>query len=80
MSQADYHAWLYKAATGWLGWSPAAALAATLPEIHLAYEGRIDLLGAIFGKPKPDDRPIRRWRKVEKGTLTAFLKAKAEGR
>lgn len=52
MSLADYHAWLFKAATGWLGWTPAAALAAPIPQIEAAFEGRMDMLQAIFGKSK----------------------------
>lgn len=39
----------YKVATGWLGWSPETALDATPAEIQLAYEGRLDMLKAIFG-------------------------------
>ncbi|MBS0250702.1 MAG: hypothetical protein JSR78_06515 [Proteobacteria bacterium] len=40
---------LYKVGTGWLGWTPDETLDATPTEIRLAYEGRIDLLKAIFG-------------------------------
>ncbi|CDZ53375.1 hypothetical protein [Neorhizobium galegae] len=52
---------LYKKATGWLGWSPEVALDATPAEIVLAYEGRLDMLKAIYGggKDQPtDDRPL----------------------
>ncbi|WP_454917283.1 hypothetical protein [Xanthobacter sediminis] len=55
MSLAEYHAWLFKTATGWLGWTPAEALAAPMPMIEAAFDGRVDLLRAIFGgaeKPK----------------------------
>jgi hypothetical protein len=53
----------YKVATGWLGWSPETALDATPAEIQLAYEGRLDMLKAIFGstenKTSPDaDMPL----------------------
>lgn len=44
---------LYKIGTGWLGWTPEDTLDATPTEIMLAYEGRIDLLKAIFGSPEP---------------------------
>ncbi|CDZ55517.1 hypothetical protein [Neorhizobium galegae] len=52
---------LYKKATGWLGWSPEVALDATPAEIVLAYEGRWDMLKAIYGGGKDqltDDRPL----------------------
>lgn len=55
MSLAEYHAWLFKTATGWLGWTPAEALASPMPMIESAFEGRVDLLRTIFGgseKPK----------------------------
>lgn len=72
MSQAEYHAWLFQVATGWLGWSPAETFAATIPEILLAHRGRSDLLAAIFGKPKADEQP-RRWRDVKPGTFSGIL-------
>lgn len=49
LTTADALAKLFKIATGWLGWSPADTYAATPLEITAAYEGRLDLLKAIFG-------------------------------
>jgi hypothetical protein len=46
---ADYHAKLYRIATGWLGWTPKEAWAATPAEIEEAYAGRMEMLRAIFG-------------------------------
>ena len=50
---------LFKLATGWLGWFPETALDATPAEIQLAYEGRLDMLKAIYGgkdqKTSPDN-------------------------
>jgi hypothetical protein len=43
---------LYKIGTGWLGWTADQTLDSTAYEIRLAYEGRIDLLKAIFGSPE----------------------------
>jgi len=43
----------FKIGTGWLGWTPEQTLDATVYEIRLAYEGRIELLKAIFGSPDP---------------------------
>ena len=40
---------LYQVGTGCLGWTPEATLAATPLEIGLAFEGRTDMLKAIFG-------------------------------
>jgi hypothetical protein len=33
---------VFKRATGWLGWSPEAALTTPIPQIELAFEGFID--------------------------------------
>ena len=46
---AEVHARLFKLATGWLGWTPAQAWAASPAEIRHAYEGRLELLRAVFG-------------------------------
>lgn len=40
---------LYRIGTGWLGWTPDTTLDATPAEITLAYEGRLEMLKAIFG-------------------------------
>ena len=49
---------LYKLATGWLGWTPQVALDSTPAEIVLAYQGRLDLLQAIFGGSS-EDKPAQ---------------------
>lgn len=46
---AEHHAKLYRVATGWLGWTPDATWNATPAEILEAYQGRMDMLQAIFG-------------------------------
>lgn len=55
MSHEEQFAWLFQHATGWLGWNPGEALAAPIPMIEAAIEGRVELLQAIFGggKTKP---------------------------
>ncbi len=53
---AEYHMQLYRIATGWLGWTPEQAWAATPAEILEAHKGRIDLLGSIFGTNKPKEQ------------------------
>ena len=53
---SEYHTLLFKRATGWLGWEPDAAWSATPAEINAAFEGRLEMLGAMFGngtKEKP---------------------------
>jgi hypothetical protein len=37
---------------GWLGWSEDQTLDTTMPSIIEAYEGRVDMLKAIFGDGK----------------------------
>ena len=75
MSLGDWLDELFAFATGNLGWSPAEAYAATLPELILARRGRRDFLQSLFGKPKGkggrDEAPT--WRKAEVGSLTAAL-------
>jgi hypothetical protein len=77
MSREAYISWLFEIATGWLGWSPAEAYAATIAEIRLAHRGRISLLKAIFGgKSDEDDRDPPR-RPVECGTMAALFRRRA---
>lgn len=45
---------LFGIATGWLGWSPDDAWAASPMEIAAAYEGRMKMLRAIFGSGDKD--------------------------
>ncbi|CAN7437028.1 hypothetical protein [Neorhizobium sp. LjRoot104] len=57
----DHLIGLYRIAAGWLGWPPEVALDATPAEIVLAYEGRLDMLKAIYGggRDQPtDERPL----------------------
>jgi len=43
---------------GWLGWTEAQTLDTTIPAILTAYEGRTDMLKAIFGDSKPVGAPV----------------------
>lgn len=54
VSWADFHRDLFKLATGWLGWTPEQTFNATIPEITLALEGKIDLLKAQNGYEDED--------------------------
>jgi hypothetical protein len=56
-SMSDYYQHLYKLGTGWCGWSPAETWAATPREILTAYNGRLDMLQAIFGSSDKQDDP-----------------------
>jgi hypothetical protein len=63
---ADHHRKLFEIATGWLGWSPAQAWDSTPAEIMAAYNGRLDMLKAIFGSQEDkqadvpfDDQALR---------------------
>lgn len=43
---------------GWLGWTEAETLDTSMPAISLAYEGRLDMLRALFGgSEKPPEEP-----------------------
>ena len=50
----EYHTKLYRLATGWLGWSPEIAWAATPVEILEAQKGRVEMLKAVFGGKQED--------------------------
>lgn len=54
MSHEDFHAWLFRLGTGWLGWSERETLDASMSGILLAYEGRGEMLRAIFGGKAPE--------------------------
>jgi hypothetical protein len=41
MTLSQYVEFLFGVATGWLGWTPAQAWAATIPEIHVALRARM---------------------------------------
>lgn len=45
----EYHTRLFRIATGWIGWTPEQAWAATPAEILEAQKGRIEMLKAVFG-------------------------------
>lgn len=42
---------------GWMGWSEDQALRSDVNAIRVAYEGRCDMLKAIFGGEDDDDQP-----------------------
>lgn len=56
MSLEEYASGLVSIATGWLGWKFDEAIRMDCLAIAIAYEGRCDMLKAIFGgedEPKP---------------------------
>ncbi|TCP90938.1 hypothetical protein C8J31_101790 [Rhizobium sp. PP-CC-2G-626] len=58
---SEYLTDLYRIGTGWLDWSPEDTLDATPLEITLAYEGKRQMLRAIYGgatEAAKDDRPL----------------------
>jgi hypothetical protein len=53
----EYHAKLYRIATGWLGWTPETAWNATPTEIIEAYKGHLEMLRAVHGGTEPESTP-----------------------
>lgn len=51
----EYHAKLFRIATGWLGWTPSVAWNATPSEIINARQGRLEMLAGIFGKSEQSE-------------------------
>lgn len=46
---------------GWLGWGEEQALNTSIPAILTAYDGRKDMLRAIFGGDEPEEpKPSKR--------------------
>ncbi len=72
VAYAEHFERLFGLATGWLGWSPEDAWNATPGEIKAAYEGRLDMLKAIFGGA--EDKQTRKQSPAE---FAAFLLSKA---
>lgn len=68
---AEYHAQLYRIATGWLGWNPETAWEATPNEIVEAYHGRLDMLSAIFGSGDGQKQPA-----TSEAALASFLRSR----
>ncbi|CAJ0861941.1 hypothetical protein AMST5_01443 [freshwater sediment metagenome] len=69
---AEHHTRLFKVATGWLGWAPEDAWNATPGEIKAAYEGRLDMLKAIFGGGEEKSPAIT------EDAFAAFMRARAK--
>ncbi|MDY8111156.1 hypothetical protein U0C82_18730 [Fulvimarina sp. 2208YS6-2-32] len=55
----SFHEELFSIATGWLGWSPAEAWAATPAEIIAARKGREAMLKAIYGSSEGTGEPTK---------------------
>ncbi len=58
MTANEFHNRLFRIGTGWLGWTPEVTWNATISEIRVAYEGRLEMLKAIFGDGKPQVETI----------------------
>jgi hypothetical protein len=72
ISFKDYHTRLFRIATGWLGWTPDAAWNATPAEILEAYQGRTEMLAAVFGgKQEGDDKTLD----ATKGEVTGAIRS-----
>ena len=73
----DYLETLFEIATGWLGWSPADAWAATPSEIKIAQRGfisqRSQVLKAIFGGGEDADTDVDPRREVSAEQIQAGL-------
>jgi hypothetical protein len=74
---SEYFPMLFRLATGWCGMSPSEAWQATPAEITEAYQGRRELLSAMFGSggsdttiTKPDEQTRHRLNAI--GDLTNF--------
>jgi hypothetical protein len=53
---AVFHERLFAIATGWLGWPPKDAWAATPAELLVAYKGHTERLKAIHGSKEAEDK------------------------
>jgi hypothetical protein len=72
ISFKEYHTRLFRIATGWLGWSPDDAWKATPAEILEAYQGRTEMLAAVFGgKQEGGDKTLD----ATKGEVSSAIRA-----
>ena len=79
MSFDELLLWLYKAGTGWLGWTPDTTRSAHMQEIILAYEGKIDQLKAVHGSSDDKNGKPKKANNVMSANydnLNTFFKAK----
>lgn len=49
MTDDEWHRWLYKMGTGWLGWPDEVVLGVPIPRLCLAFEGLVEFQKAING-------------------------------
>lgn len=78
MPWPDYYAELYRAATGWLGWTPEEAWNATPTEIERAHSAHVERLIAINGTTAEEERepdPAQAERNRAAGLDPAFDRA-----
>ncbi len=76
----DYLSDLYKIGTGWLGWTPDVTLGATVAQIIVAYEGKMDMLRAIHGSgdSAPQEEPTGPWDRNVRSIFAGIGTVKAE--
>ena len=76
ISFKEYHTRLYRIATGWLGWPPEVAWDASPAEILEAYQGRTEMLAAVFGgKQEGGDKTLDATKGEVSGAIRAELNA-----
>jgi len=74
---------MFKIGTGWLGWTPEVTLNAALWEIELAYDGKLDLLKAVYGSGETgeeDDQPKNTLAATPGNVKRVFSSLKNKGR
>jgi hypothetical protein len=71
VSFAEHHERLFRFATGWLSWTPETAWNSTPNEITEAYQGRLDMLKAIFGGGEGKKTPA-----MTEDAFAGFLRAR----
>jgi len=69
---------LYRIATGWLGWPPCHAWDATVTEILLSWDAKIEFLDMTNPKPPPEKPPDKQAlaRDIRVGLRAAALNRK----
>jgi hypothetical protein len=72
MTIGEYIQWLYKIGMGWLGWKPKEVRECHLQELHLAYEGKIEMLKACYGGGDSKEDEKKNFQRVD--TVEAFDK------
>lgn len=75
ITHSDFHDWLLKVGMGWIGWTEQQTLDTHMAAIVLAYEGRADMLGYIFGGKAEEPGQVEPAEPISQDGILSILRA-----